>query len=150
MSHGFDGLPDITEAIHLLCDNDDIEVYFKLYLLLYADDMVILAESQEQLQTALNSMYLYCQTWKLEVNPAKTKVVIFAKRKVKEIPVFRYNGENIALVDDFVYLGVTFTHKVSFTKHKNHLLEQGRKAMFSVLRKIKKLNLPIDMQLQNV
>ena len=75
-------------------------------------------------------------------------MVIFAKRKIKEKPVFTYNGENIALVDDFVYLDVTFTHNVSFTKHKNHLLEQGRKAIFSVLRKIKKLNLPIDMQLQ--
>ena len=59
MSHGFDGLPDITEAIHLLCGNDDVEIYFKLYLLLYADDTVILAESREQLQAALNSMYLY-------------------------------------------------------------------------------------------
>ena len=26
MTHGFDGLPDITEAIHLLCDND-VEVH---------------------------------------------------------------------------------------------------------------------------
>ena len=81
ISHGYDGLNDITYAIRLLCDNDDIEVYFKLYLLLYADDSVILAESQDPLQAALNSMYLYCQTWKLEVNPIKTKVVIFAKKK---------------------------------------------------------------------
>ena len=88
ISHGFDGLTNITEAIHLFCDTDDVEVYFKLYLLLYADDTVILAESQEQLQAALNSMYLYCQTWKLQVNPAKTKVVIFSKRKIKEKPAF--------------------------------------------------------------
>lgn len=148
ISHGYDGLSDITDAIHLLCDNEDIEVYFKLYLLLYADDTVILAESNEQLQAALNSMYLYCQTWKLEVNPTKTKVVVFSKRKVKEKPVFTYNGENITVVDDFVYLGVTFTHNASFVKHKHHLLEQARKVMFSILRKIKKLNLPIDMQLQ--
>ena len=39
--HGFDGLSDITEVIHLFCNNDDIEVYLKLYILLYADDMVI-------------------------------------------------------------------------------------------------------------
>ena len=46
-SHGFDGLFDITDAIHLLCDNDDIdlEVYFKLYLLLYEDGTVIIDES---------------------------------------------------------------------------------------------------------
>ena len=57
MSYGFDGLPDITEAIHLLCDNDDVEVYLKVYLLFYANDTVILADSQEQLQAALNSVY---------------------------------------------------------------------------------------------
>ena len=114
----------------MLCDNDDVKVYFKLYLVLYADDTDILAESQEQLQAALNSMYLYCQTWKIEVNPAK--IVIFAKRKVKE--------KNVLNIMYYVYLGVMFTHNVSFTKHKNHLLEQGRKAMFRVLRETNKLN----------
>ena len=43
----------------LLLGNDDIEVFFKLYLLLYADDTVILAESKDELQAALNAMYLY-------------------------------------------------------------------------------------------
>ena len=100
MYQGVDGLPDITEAIHLLCNCDDVEVYFKLYILLYADGTVISAESQEQLQAALNSMYLFCQTWKFEVNPAKTKVVIFAKRKVKEKPVCTYNEEQIVVDDD--------------------------------------------------
>ena len=38
ISSVFDGLSDITDTIYLLCDNDDIEVYFKLYLLLYAND----------------------------------------------------------------------------------------------------------------
>jgi transcriptional antiterminator Rof (Rho-off) len=46
----------------LLFDNDDIEVYFKLYLLLYADDTVIFAETAAELQSALNAMYLYCET----------------------------------------------------------------------------------------
>ena len=62
---------------HLLFDNDDIEVFFKLYLLLYADDTVIFAESATELQSALNATYLYCETWKLSVNVAKTNIVIF-------------------------------------------------------------------------
>ena len=98
----------------MLCDNDDVEFYCKHYLLLYADDTVILAESREQLQAALNSMYLYSQTWELEVNPAKAKIVIYtgrAKSKVKENPVFTYNGEQNVVFDNFVYLGVTFTHR---------------------------------------
>ena len=48
----------------------------------------------------------------------------------------------------FIYFGVTFTHNGSFVKHKNCSQEQGRKAMFSVLKKIKKLNLPFDIHLQ--
>ena len=49
--------------------------------ILYADDTVILAESQEQLQAALNSICLYCQTWKLEVNPAKNKTSYICKKE---------------------------------------------------------------------
>ena len=144
----YDGLTDITNTAHLVFDNDDAEVYFKLYLLLYADDTVVLAESKEQIQAALNSMYFYCQTWKLEVNPSKTKVVIFSKRRVINKPIFTYNGDNIDVVDEFVYLGVTFSNNGNFSKTKLNLVEQGRKAMFSVLRKTRKLSLPIDIQLQ--
>ena len=41
-------------------------------MLLYADDTVLLAESAEELQAALNAMFLYCKTWNLSVNPTKT------------------------------------------------------------------------------
>ena len=62
----------------LLLWNDEIEVFFKLYLLLYADDTVILAESKDELQAALNAMYLYCKSWDLEVNPSKLKLLFLA------------------------------------------------------------------------
>ena len=45
MSHAYNGLQDIYKISHLLFDNDDVEVFFKFYLLLYADNTVILAES---------------------------------------------------------------------------------------------------------
>jgi hypothetical protein len=35
-------------------------MYFKLFLLLYADDTVSFAESAEELQTALNIFEEYC------------------------------------------------------------------------------------------
>ena len=71
IARGYDGLIDITNTAFLVFDNDDAEVHFKLYLLMYVDDTVVLAESKEQFQAPLNSMYFYCQTWKLEVNPSK-------------------------------------------------------------------------------
>ena len=40
------------------------------------------------------------------------------------------------------------SHNGYFSKTKLNLVEQGRKAMFSVLIKTRKLGLPIDIQLQ--
>ena len=79
ISHAYDGLNAVCDMSKIILSNDEIEVYFKLYILLYADDTVILAESAVELQSALNAMFLYCKSWDLEVNPAMTKITIFFK-----------------------------------------------------------------------
>ena len=61
ISHAYDALNDIAEMSNILLSNDEIDVLFKLYILLYADDTVIFAESKVELQSALNAMYLYCK-----------------------------------------------------------------------------------------
>ena len=85
ISHGYDGLNNVTDIAKILLSNKGIEVYFKLYILLYADDTVILAESDKELQAALNSMFFYCKSWDLEVNSTKTKVTIFTNKKCNTI-----------------------------------------------------------------
>ena len=47
-------------------------MYLKLYILLYADDTVIMAESHEDPQVQLNLFVEYCKKWKLKVNAEKT------------------------------------------------------------------------------
>ena len=51
----------------------------KLYLLLYADDIVIFSNTSEGLQKGLDILSDYCQKWKLTVNIDKTKVMVFRK-----------------------------------------------------------------------
>ena len=148
ISHAYSGLNDIKEMSKILLSNDEIEVLFKLYILLYADDTVIFAESKEELQAALNAMYLYCKSWDLEVNPTKTKVTIFCNRKFEHNLVFTYNGQQLDIEDGFVYLGALFSYNGRFVKNNQRLADQARKAMFSVLRKSRKLHLPVDLQLQ--
>ena len=88
----------------------------KLYMLLYADDTVILAESADELQAALNAMFLYCKTWNLAVNPTKTKVVVFSKSNFQDRHVFRYDGKALDVETDFSYLGLTFDQKGKFSR----------------------------------
>jgi hypothetical protein len=156
ISHAYDGLTNICNATHIFLDTEELSVYLKLYLLLYADDTVILAESHIELLSALNAMYLNCKTWKLEIMASKTKIAIFRKRSCKDIvnPVFTFNGEVINIEDDFTYryLGIVFTcmSNGSFCKNKSNLVNQGtcRKALHSILKKSRKLNLPIDLQIE--
>ena len=50
-----------------------------LCLLLYADDIILLANSADNLQNSLNVLADYCTRWKLTVNTAKTKIMVFRK-----------------------------------------------------------------------
>ena len=45
----------------------------KMFILLYADDTTICAESAVRLQQALGAMCGYCDKWSLRVNVEKTK-----------------------------------------------------------------------------
>jgi hypothetical protein len=51
----------------------------KIFLLLYADDTVLMSENINGMQTMLNIFSEYCNTWKLQVNIAKTKWLHFQK-----------------------------------------------------------------------
>ena len=62
---------DISEMSKMLLGNNEMEVFFKMYILLDADDTVIFAESKEELQSSLNAMYLYCKSWDLQVKKLK-------------------------------------------------------------------------------
>ena len=52
----------VTNLVHHSLDTHGFEVYMRLCMPYYANDTVLLAESAEELQTALNAMFLYCKT----------------------------------------------------------------------------------------
>lgn len=148
MSTRFEGLETLSRSTFDMLSNEDVDVYLRIFILLYADDTVILAESQVELQNALYAMYDYCNLWGLKVNAAKTKVVIFSKCKInKNRFEFFYDNVKLDIVDDFSYLGAQFKFNGNFSKTKKHLVDQARKAMFAVVTKSRKLNLPFSLQL---
>ena len=59
---------------------------FCVSLLLYADDIVLLSENEENLQKMLCYVREWCQKWQMTVNIEKTKVLHFRKKRTK-----RYN-----------------------------------------------------------
>lgn len=140
------GLSTITKMVEEI-EFDDIVIYLKLYCLLYADDTILLAESVDDLQKELDTLNSYCNNWDLKVNSDKTKIVIFSRGKIRNLPSFNFNNDSIDVVFEYKYLGIVFNYNGSFVKAKKHLVDQATRAMFALITKARQLCLPIDIQL---
>ena len=64
---------------------DEHIVLLKVFALLYADDTIVLAENEKELQLALDSVHEYCTLYNLTVNTSKTKIIVFSRGKVKRL-----------------------------------------------------------------
>ena len=69
----------------------------KLCILLYADDLVLIAENEKDLQTLLNKMNEWCLRWKLNININKSNVVHFRPVK-KGNQNLIFNMETLSLI----------------------------------------------------
>ena len=67
----------VNGAACLEINDNDLNVYLKLFLLLYADDNVVFATSKETLIQSLDLFLNYCNQWKLDINYDKTKVLVW-------------------------------------------------------------------------
>ena len=76
-------------------------------ILLYADDMVLLSDSESKLQSMLNYVAQWCNKWRITVNDLKSGIVHFRNisSKKSEI-VFTLGGSIIETVSQYKYLGV--------------------------------------------
>ena len=108
---------------------------FKMFMLLYADDIVIFANSPDELQRCLDLLSNYCNIWKLTVNVSKTKVMVFRNGDILPRDLaFYYNGEPLEIVKEFKYLGLVFTTGGSFAAAQSALSGQAQKAIFKLNR----------------
>ena len=146
ISRNYNGLSFLSKETSRILSDEDIEFFIRMYVLLYADDTIVMAETPDQLQLALNAVSEYCNLWQLKVNIDKTKIIIFSKGKVRKHPIFKLGSRPVEVVDDYIYLGTTFNFNGSHFKAIAKQVNQARKAMFSLLTKARRLCLPVDIQ----
>ena len=96
-------LNDLNDCFDISCDPDSIDTT-KISSLLYADDIVLLSNTTEGLQNALNK-FGNCETWTLKINISKTKVMVFNKSgKLLKGFSFTYMQMAIEIVQEYKYL----------------------------------------------
>jgi hypothetical protein len=109
----------------------------RLNCLLYADDLILLSESEKGLQSCLDSLNSYCNRWKLKINITKTKVMVFRKGKRKFSQFnFTTDSQHIEAVEKYKYLGVILSYNGNLKHAAEHMYNKDLKAVFSLKSKI--------------
>ncbi len=109
-----------SEVIATTIDKLDIGIVLgklKINILMYADDIIILADNTIDAQTMLDCVTEFGIASKIKFNPEKTNVMVVGN---KTIP-FRLKlcGKNIVLVDEIKYLGVMLNKQDKARAHIN-------------------------------
>ena len=96
--------------------------------LMYADDLVLLSTSQGGLSRCLSALEKFCDTWQLEVNIKKSKVMVFnpAGRLISGTN-FVYQDNKLENVKSYCYLGIDFICSGSLRTARTNLSEKAKK-----------------------
>ena len=74
-------------------------------ILLYVDDIVLIAKNETDLQCMIDIMYDWCYKWKLKLNINKSNVVHFCLKNQRETAfMFRYGNTELSNIDRYQYV----------------------------------------------
>ena len=97
----------------------------RVTLLMYADDLVILADNPSDLQCALTAVGVWGAQWRFSfgIGPDKTAVLVLGSRT----PNFRFHlqGSPMPRVSHYCYLGVVFQSSRKWQKHAAQRIDRS-------------------------
>ena len=79
---------------------------------MFADDIVLLADTEKGLQELINRLEEFSSNWDLSINIEKSKIVIF-KKPTCRFQFFVYNSP-LEQVKEYKYLGIMLSDKSLF------------------------------------
>lgn len=128
-------IDDLNES---LCGGIEIGSIL-IKLLLYADDLVLLAKYPTTLQRMINRLEEYCLDWGLTVNLNKSKIMIVRKEsrgRYMANEKWTYGRQPIEIVKEYSYLGVKLTSNMKFEKHAEIKVAEAKAAMAVTWKKV--------------
>jgi hypothetical protein len=103
-----------------------------LRTLLYADDIVLIADSVEQLQEMIDVLAKYCAEWRMSVNLSKSQAMVIKAKNSFNTSIrwqWTLNGSPVKLVEEYLYLGVLFTRDLKWYSHFERVVARGRSSL---------------------
>jgi hypothetical protein len=132
----------IENYLTLKCPGMGVDLCGKLLqVLLYADDLVLLAESPSDLQSLLDALHNFCRLNGMVVNIKKSDALVFNPPPECVKPPIYYNGSELTWRSSFIYLGMIFHESDGMTKAGERCLSKGRAALFALIRRCHEIDL---------
>ena len=104
---------------------------------MYADDIVLFAENEEDLQSLLNIVEIWCEKWRLEVNLTKTNILhIRAIRKLQSKFMFLFNKRPVPYCTFYKYLGCSINEYLDYKFTAEVQSDSAGRALSSIITKM--------------
>ena len=110
-----------------------------LSLLLYADDIVLLAGTAGDLQLQLNVLNRWCHKWRMTINQTKSKVIHFRCKTTKQTVLnFKCGDIGLDITSEYKYLGLWFNEFLDLQGTVKHIAKSATRALGAVISKFKR------------
>ncbi|CAG2241951.1 unnamed protein product [Mytilus edulis] len=107
-----------------------------LSCLLYDDDIVLISDTVDGLQSLLHCVTDWSKTWRLQVNTDKTKIMHVRKAsKPKNDYEFQLNNMTLETVSKYRYLGLVINENLDYKETTNELVSSGSRSLGSLVSK---------------
>jgi hypothetical protein len=98
--------------------------------LVYADDVVLIASTPEDLQAQLDVAHAWCTKWRMTVNNGKTKIMHFRMKSVPRAEFqFHLGGNNLSYCESYRYLGLELNETLDYTQCANVMAGASSRAL---------------------
>jgi hypothetical protein len=102
-----------------------------IILLLYVDDIVLMAKILYDLGKQLITLKDFCSSIGMTVNTDKTKVMIIKSKRIT-YDTFVYDNNNLEEVPSYMYLGIYIHHKINWNYSIKKMINGGCKAYYGL------------------
>ncbi len=107
-------------------------------ILMYADDICLLASSERDLQEMLYVLKSWCDKWHMSLNTDKTQIVHFRTQSHSRTQnVFKYGDYDIKLVPLYKYLGFVLNEHLDYQLMAKVLAKSANRALGLLIAKSK-------------
>ena len=111
-----------------------------LSILLYADDIVLMAPDERSLQKMITFIEKWCGKWRMAINADKTQVVHFRNQsRLRSDFSFTFGSGNLKIVPYYKYSGVIFDENLSFEMNSSVLADSACRALGAIRTKLARI-----------